>query len=120
MNYCKIRKDLVDSKTAVPIEKIGKKQFIRFIHGDAKREYRWCDDNNFQIFFGDSWWRACSIDFDFMDTMDYRFNGQINCDKCKFFPDCKSGESNCPYLSGWEDSQDKLLKTAPEKPKGGQ
>lgn len=119
MNYCKIRKDLVENKTAVPIEKKGKE---RFIHGDAKREYRWEDDDNFQIFFGDSWWDACSIDFDFMDTMDYRFNGQVNCDQCKFFPDCKAGESNCPYMAGWQDGQTKLLaiKTTPNSPKDGQ
>lgn len=54
--------------------------------------------------------------------MTYKFTGQMNCDKCKFYPACQSGEPNCPYLAGWEDGQAKLLslKTAPEKPKGGQ
>ena len=40
--------------------------------------------------------------------MTYKFIGQMNCDKCKFFRVCKAGESNCPYLTGWEDGQAKL------------
>jgi hypothetical protein len=50
----------------------------------------------------------------------YKFNGAVNCDKCKFFRVCKAGESNCPYMAGWQDGQAKLLKqTAPVSPKEG-
>jgi hypothetical protein len=51
----------------------------------------------------------------------YKFTGAVNCDKCKFFPDCKVGEANCPYMAGWQDGQAKLLAgiTAPVSPKGG-
>ena len=40
--------------------------------------------------------------------MTYKFIGQMNCDKCKFLPDCKVGEDDCPYLTGWQDGQAKL------------
>lgn len=60
---CRIRKDLTEQGIAVPITKKDKK---RFANGNAKREYRWIGFN-FQIFYGDSWWNAQSIDFDFIN-----------------------------------------------------
>lgn len=63
LKLCIIRKDL-QGKEAVPISKKGKE---RFISGKAKREYRWVDDATFQIFYGDNWWDAYSIDFDFIN-----------------------------------------------------
>jgi hypothetical protein len=60
---CRIREDLVKEGLSVPITKKDKK---RFASGDAKREYRWIGFN-FQIFYGDSWWNAQSIDFDFIN-----------------------------------------------------
>jgi hypothetical protein len=62
--YCKIRKDLVESETAVPIFYKGKQ---RFIHGNAKREYRWKDEDTFEIWFRDKYWGAYSIDFEFIN-----------------------------------------------------
>jgi len=59
---CRIRKDLVESETAVPIMRKDKQHFI---HSNAWREYRYLDDNTFQIFYRDNWWDAYSIDFDF-------------------------------------------------------
>jgi hypothetical protein len=66
LKYCKIRKDLVKSGTAVPIMY---KEKQRFIHGDAKREYRWKDEDTFKIWFRDKYWRAYSIDYDFLDDI---------------------------------------------------
>lgn len=39
---------------------------------------------------------------------DWKFNGVMNCDKCKFNHQCNM-EPDCPYLAGWEDGQKKLL-----------
>ena len=40
---------------------------------------------------------------------EWEFNGQMNCDKCKFKEKCLSLEENCPYIAGWQDGQAKLL-----------
>lgn len=61
---CRIRKDLVESKTTVPIMYKDKQ---RFIHGNAEREYRWKDEDTFEIWFRDKYWQAYSMDFDFID-----------------------------------------------------
>ena len=39
---------------------------------------------------------------------DWKFNSVINCDKCKFGGQCTL-ITGCPYLSGWNDGQIKML-----------
>ena len=41
---------------------------------------------------------------------EWQFNGVMDCDKCKFHKfDCEVGETNCPYMFGWNDGQTKLI-----------
>jgi hypothetical protein len=39
---------------------------------------------------------------------DWKFNGVMDCDKCKFNHQCNI-EPDCPYFTGWNDGQKKLL-----------
>lgn len=63
--YCVIRKDLNNDEIGIPIW--DKKDNTIFIHGSNRGwRYRWLDDDNFQIKFGNKYYNAYSIDFDFI------------------------------------------------------
>lgn len=40
---------------------------------------------------------------------EWKFNGAMDCDKCKWGQSCTM-VTDCPYLAGWEDGQRKLLR----------
>jgi len=61
---CRIRKNLIESGTAIPIRRNGRRQ--HFIRGKARREYMWIGNGDFRILYRGRYWDASSIDFEFL------------------------------------------------------
>lgn len=58
--YCAIRQDLLAKNYAVPVGK-------DFYGEPDALEYRWTDDEEFEVLHDGEWKSAESIDFDFLD-----------------------------------------------------
>ena len=56
--FCKIRKDLLEKELSIPVGE-------SFVGTKERFEYRWVDDEQFQIFYEGIWQDAESIDFEF-------------------------------------------------------
>ena len=61
---CKIREDLYKKNISIPIEKNNK---TIYICDKNTYKYKWITDNNFYIKYQNQWYKAYSIDFEFLD-----------------------------------------------------
>ena len=65
--YCTIRKDLESQHLSVTI---GDDTVQSFVTGNEELEYRWIDDDTFQVKYKGKWVNANSIDFEFTREFD--------------------------------------------------